>query len=387
VHPLIVSPSGTLRPVLRKVLITLLVLVLLLGAVVVGIGWYFSTLLTAQGEPWQTRDKQVVSVDGDEVTLALDEETRLPGRHALLWDDGLAQLGEQVAVDEDRGTVTFTVENVRGDLAPSVEAAWYAWFYEGTPDDLGLAYEDVAIPSPAGELPAWSLPGDSDTWVIAVHGANGDREEALRALPTLVEAGLPTVVLRYRNDPGVPTDDDLLRLGSAEWQEVEAAMAWARAQGAQRFVLYGWSMGGAIVMQALDRAEGRDLVDAVVLDGPVLDWTATLRLQAQDRGLPTVLADVAAQVTEWRLSMEFDDFDWVARADEIAVPVLAFHGPDDTYVAWEPTRDVAAARPDVVTFVQVDGAGHTRSWNADPAAYADALRQFLETTGVSAASG
>ncbi len=381
------SPSGTLRPVLRKVLITLLVLVLLLGAVVVGIGWYFSTLLTAQGEPWQTRDKQVVSVDGDEVTLALDEETRLPGRHALLWDDGLAQLGEQVAVDEDRGTVTFTVENVRGDLAPSVEAAWYAWFYEGTPDDLGLAYEDVAIPSPAGELPAWSLPGDSDTWVIAVHGANGDREEALRALPTLVEAGLPTVVLRYRNDPGVPTDDDLLRLGSAEWQEVEAAMAWAREQGAQRFVLYGWSMGGAIVMQALDRAEGRDLVDAVVLDGPVLDWTATLRLQAQDRGLPTVLADVAAQVTEWRLSMEFDDFDWVARADEIAVPVLAFHGPDDTYVAWEPTRDVAAARPDVVTFVQVDGAGHTRSWNADPAAYADALRQFLETTGVSAASG
>jgi fermentation-respiration switch protein FrsA (DUF1100 family) len=209
----------------------------------------------------------------------------------------------------------------------------------------------------------------------------------LRALPTLVEAGLPTVVLRYRNDPGVPTDDDLLRLGSAEWQEVEAAMAWAREQGAQRFVLYGWSMGGAIVMQALDRAEGRDLVDAVVLDGPVLDWTATLRLQAQDRGLPTVLADVAAQVTEWRLSMEFDDFDWVARADEIAVPVLAFHGPDDTYVAWEPTRDVAAARPDVVTFVQVDGAGHTRSWNADPAAYADALRQFLETTGVSAASG
>jgi hypothetical protein len=373
--------------VLRKVLITLLVLVLLLGAVVVGIGWYFSTLLTAQGEPWQTRDKQVVSVDGDEVTLALDEETRLPGRHALLWDDGLAQLGEQVAVDEDAGTVTFTVENVRGDLAPSVEAAWYAWFYEGTPDDLGLAYEDVAIPSPAGELPAWSLPGDSDTWVIAVHGANGDREEALRALPTLVEAGLPTVVLRYRNDPGVPTDDDLLRLGSAEWQEVEAAMAWAREQGAQRFVLYGWSMGGAIVMQALDRAEGRDLVDAVVLDGPVLDWTATLRLQAQDRGLPTVLADVAAQVTEWRLSMEFDDFDWVARADEIAVPVLAFHGPDDTYVAWEPTRDVAAARPDVVTFVQVDGAGHTRSWNADPAAYADALQQFLETTGVSAASG
>jgi pimeloyl-ACP methyl ester carboxylesterase len=363
--------------VLRKLLIALLVLLLLAGAALVGAGWYFSTLLTAQGEPWQTRDKQVVAVDGDEVTLALDEETRLPGRHALLWDDGLAQLGEQVAVDEDARTVTFTVENVRGDLAPGVQAAWYAWFYEGTPADLGLAYEDVTIPSPAGDLPAWYLPGESDTWVIAVHGVNGDREEALRALPTLVDEGVPTVVLRYRNDPGVPTDDDLLRLGSAEWQEVEAVMAFARAQGAQRFVLYGWSMGGAIVMQALDRAEGRDLVDAVVLDGPVLDWIDTLHLQAQARGLPTVLADVAAQVTEWRIGIEFDDFDWVERADEIAVPVLAFHGPDDAYVAWEPTRDLAAARPDVVTFVQVDGAGHTRSWNADPPRYAGALTSFL----------
>jgi pimeloyl-ACP methyl ester carboxylesterase len=195
------------------------------------------------------------------------------------------------------------------------------------------------------------------------------------------------VVLRYRNDPGVPTDDDLLRLGSAEWQEVEAAMTWAQEQGAERFVLYGWSMGGAIVMQALDRARDRDRVDAVVLDGPVLDWIDTLHLQAQDRGLPTVLADVAAQVTEWRIGIEFDDFDWVTRADEIDVPVLAFHGPDDTYVAWEPTRDLAAARPDVVTFVQVDGAGHTRSWNADPEGYSEAVQRFLAETVASGSSG
>jgi alpha-beta hydrolase superfamily lysophospholipase len=373
--------------VLGKVLIAVLVFVLLLGAAVVGIGWYFSTALTAQGEPWQTRDKEVVAIDGDEVTLALDEETRLPGRHALLWEDGLAQLGDQVDVDEDAGTVTYAVEDARGELQPGVMAAWYAWFYEGTPSDLGLDYEDVTIPSAAGDLPAWYLPGESDTWAIAVHGANGDREEALRALPTLVQAGLPTVVLRYRNDPVVPTDDDLLRLGSAEWQEVEAAMTWAQEQGAERFVLYGWSMGGAIVMQALDRARDRDRVDAVVLDGPVLDWIDTLHLQAQDRGLPTVLADVAAQVTEWRIGIEFDDFDWVTRADEIDVPVLAFHGPDDTYVAWEPTRDLAAARPDVVTFVQVDGAGHTRSWNADPEGYSEAVQRFLAETVASGSSG
>jgi hypothetical protein len=376
------SCHGTIRCVLRKLLVVLAILGVLAAVAVGAAGWYFSTLLTAESEPWQTRDKQVLAVDGDEVTLALDEETRLPGRHALLWDDGLAQLGDQVSLDDDAGTVTYALGDVRGDLQPGVRAAWYAWFYEGTPAELGLAFDEVSVPSPAGDLPAWYLPGDSDTWVVAVHGVNGDREEALRALPTLAQAGLPTVVVRYRNDEGVPTQDGLLRLGSQEWQEVEAAMTWAQRRGADRFVLVGWSMGGAIVMQALDRAESADRVDAVVLDGPLLDWRDTLRAQAADRGLPSWLADVAAQVTEWRIGIDFDDFDWVARADEIDVPVLAFHGPDDTFVPWGPTHDLAQARPDVVTLVQVDEAGHTRSWNAGPAAYEAELAAFLaDATG------
>jgi alpha-beta hydrolase superfamily lysophospholipase len=376
------SCHGSIHGVLRRTVVALLVIVTVAAVAVAAAGWYFSTLLTAESEPWQTRDKQVVSVEGDEVTLVLDEETRLPGRHALLWDDGLAQLGDQVSMDDDAGTVTYALGDVRGDLQAGLQVAWYAWFYEGAPAGLGLTFDEVIVPSPAGDLPAWYLPGESDTWVVAVHGVNGDREEALRALPTLVRAGLPTVVVRYRNDEGVPTEDGLLRLGSQEWQEVEAAMTWAKRRGADRFVLLGWSMGGAIVMQALDRAESGDLVDAVVLDSPLLDWTHTLHAQAADRGLPSWLADVAAQITEWRIGIEFDDFDWVARADEIGVPVLAFHGPDDTYVPWDPTRDLAAARPDVVTLVQVDEAGHTRSWNADPAAYDAELEAFLaDTTG------
>lgn len=367
-----------MRPVLRKVVVTVTVLVALGALLLAGAGFYFSTLLTAQGEPWSTFDKQVLAVDGTTVVLALDDDTALPGRHALLWDGGLARLGEQRELDSDAGTVSYEVTDVRGQLTPGLEAAWYAWYFDGTPADVGLAYEDVVVPSPAGDLPSWYLPGDGgDTWVVAVHGRDGDREEALRALPTLAEAGLPTLVIRYRNDDGVPTSDGLLRLGDAEWQEVEAAMTWARERGAQRFVLVGWSMGGAVVMQVLDRAAEADRVIGVVLDGPVLDWRATLALQAADRGLPAVLASAAGLATELRLGLDLDDFDWVARADEVDVPVLIFHGPDDGYVAWEPSRDLAAARPDVVTFEQVDGAGHTRSWNADPDRYEQALLAFL----------
>jgi uncharacterized protein len=364
--------------VARKIVLTLLVLTVLAMTAFGAAAWYYSTLLTAEGEPWASLDKQVLAVDDDEMVLRLDRDTALPGRHAVRWDEGLVQLGEQRSLDEDAGTVTYAIsEVVRGQPTAPLQVAWYAWYFDGTPADLGLEHEDVAIDSAAGALPSWYLPGTSNTWVIAVHGRDGDREEALRALPTLVDAGLPVLVIRYRNDTDLPTADGLHRLGDVEWQEVEAAMRWAQDRGAERFVLYGWSLGGAIVMQALDRAEGSDLVDGVVLDGPVLDWRATLDLQATDRGLPTALADVAGRVTELRLGLDLDDFDWVARAGDVDVKILAFHGPDDTYVAWEPTRDLAAARPDLVVFEQVDEAGHTRSWNADPTRYTTAVSGFL----------
>ncbi len=374
-HPVIVPWHDP--AMLRKTLVGLLVVVVLAGVALVGAGYYFSTLLTADGEPWQTRDKAVLAYDGDTVTVALDTETALAGRHGLLWDGGLTQVDAQLQVDEQNEQVTYQVADTSVPVPVPTDAAWYAWYYDGTPADLGLDFSEVSPRSEVGDLPSWYLPGDGDTWVIGIHGHNGDREEALRALPTLAELGLPTVVMRYRNDEGVASPDGLVHLGDTEWRDVDAVMTWAREQGAERFVLYGWSMGGAIAMQALDRAQNRDAVDAVVLDGPVLDWRALLDLQAADRGLPAVLADVGAQITEWRIGIDFDDFDWVARADEIDVPVLVFHGPGDGYVPWEPSRDLAAARPDLVRLEQVDGAGHTRSWNADPERYARVVTQFL----------
>lgn len=111
----------------------------------------------------------------------------------------------------------------------------------------------------------------------------------------------------------------------------------------------------------------------------MISWTTTLDFQATQRGLPTVISSVGGVVTEQRLGIDFDDFDWIGRADELDVPILVFHGPDDLFVPWEPSRDLADLRPDIVTLEQVDRAGHTRSWNTEPRRYERAVTDFVRS--------
>jgi len=368
--------------VVWKIIGWLTVLGVVLAAALAGVGYYFSNLLTTPSDPWSELPKQVVAVDGSTVELPWDADTDLAGRHALLWPDGHALLGEQLDTTGTlgEGTIRYAVEDVtRGELRAGTDTAWYSWRFDGDPSVRGLDFRTVSPRSDVGDLPSWYVPGDGDTWVIVVHGRDGDRPEALRALPALARTGAPTLAIRYRNDPGVPTADNLLRLGDTEWRDVEAAMAWASERGAQRFVLYGFSYGAQVSLQALDRAEGRERIVGLVLDGPVISWTTTLDFQAGLRGLPTLISRVGGLVTEQRLGIDLADFDWIARADEIDVPILIFHGPDDLFVPFEPSRDLAALRPDVVTLEQVDRAGHTRSWNTAPARYERAVTAFVRS--------
>jgi uncharacterized protein len=47
---------------------------------------------------------------------------------------------------------------------------------------------------------------------------------------------------------------------------------------------------------------------------------------------------------------------------------------------------LAAARPDLVTLERFGGDGHVQSWNADPARYERAVRDFLGRVAPAAAA-
>jgi len=256
--------------------------------------------------------------------------------------------------------------------------------YTGTPAQaLGLPFTDVEIPGQLGPMPAWLIPARGSTWAIVAHGLGGDRDSDLFVAPPLHRAGLPTLLITYRQDTGAPrSPDGLHHMGLTEWRDLQAAARYALAHGARRLVLFGASMGGAIVTQFLERSPLARRVAAVVLDAPALDWKAILSFNATRMGLPAFLA----LPVEWALDVRIDP-DW-GRLDALAhpasfhLPILLFHGTADTLVPLSTSTAFARELPSWVTYYRVPHAGHVESWNVDPALYDQRVGAFLAAHGL-----
>ncbi|MFD3802434.1 alpha/beta hydrolase family protein [Streptomyces sp. NPDC058611] len=266
-----------------------------------------------------------------------------------------------------------------GSLDPGTRVTLTPQVHLGNPRTaLGFDHADVDIPGELGALPAWFVPADRDTWVIAVHGLGSSREHPMVVMPFLHRHQVPVLDLAYRGDLGAPAPPDGLgHLGESEWRDLDAAIRYALRHGARHVILYGWSTGAAMALRAAERSALADRISGLVLDSPVLDWHATLRALAAARRTPAAVLPLAVRAAESRAGLSAARLPPGADPGALRVPVLVFHGPADTLAPWEPSRRLAAARPDLVTLHTVAGAGHGAMWNADPAGYEEVLRRFL----------
>jgi len=380
-------------------------------------------------------DIEILGIQGDSVTLPLNSETGQPGRYGLWFNGGRghARLGEVLDTDLDSGRVRRMLEGVDfGDLGVG-PARWNQYYFAGTPQQaLGLPSREVEIESEIGRLAAWEVLADPQTaavpgvsgvsglsavpgvsadaeglavpgvsadaegggtgsssgrWAILVHGRGAERGECLRAVPVLHELGFTALIPLYRNDLGAPSSPDgRYSLGLSEWRDCEAALAYAVDAGASEIVLVGWSMGGAIILQTLDRSPLQDRVTAVVLDAPVIDWGDVLRHHGALHKIPGAIGSLSRTLIghPWarRLVGVHEPIDvaltnWENRAGELKHRTLLIHSLDDEFVPVGPSVALAAKRPDLVRFEPWQTALHTKEWNTDPERWDAAVREFL----------
>jgi alpha-beta hydrolase superfamily lysophospholipase len=362
------------------------------GAVAVGVGWYYadeieSAALTVVHAP-PAPDMKVLAFGDVTVTLGVTDRMDVtygdwwrPGTWGLQWEGGYAQVTTVLSRDDDRSVVR-ELTPVSGQLAVGEDVLLDRKAFDGDPlTARHLPFEEVTFPSELGPLGAWRLSGSRSTWAIYVHGHRATRISSLRVLPTLVNAGLPTLVIQYRNDDGVaPSASGHYDFGLSEWRDLEAAVRYALGEGASDVVLIGPSMGGGIIVNFLYRSALAEKVRAAILEAPMLDFGAVIDFGAERRNLPPLLTWLGKTVAAWRFGIDWKALDYVATADRLHVPILLFHGDADRTVPIRTSDALAAARPDIVTYVRLKDVTHAAAWNSDPAAYKRAVSDFLKRT-------
>ncbi len=363
----------------------------------VGGGWYFGIVLRADALDGEQRraellspelDLTVAAMGGDTVTIRLPDDPGAlltEGVWGIQWSDGYGQAS--AIVSHGDGSVVREFRHLSGtELTAGSPIRFDERAYRGDPQiAFDLEFSEVAYEGELGAYSAWFVDGDRDTWVILVHGIGMTRENGLPLLPTLRREGYPTHMISFRNDPGAPEDPSgMLRYGATEWKDLEAAARYALDEGAADLILVGYSMGGGIVVNFLYESPLAEAVRAVVLDAPMLNFGRTVDHRAGQENLPLLglgvprsLTTVAKWLAGWRFDLDWAALDYLARADELSVPILLLHGTEDTVVPIETSDELAEARPDLVTYVRIEGADHMQTWNVDPERYEAEVSSFL----------
>ncbi len=371
------------------------------GVAVLRVGWHFAdALVWAPAVRRRIPRTRVLEVQGDQetpdpdvrpdadptsFTLTRNSGTTRAGVLGLEWDDPVgvryfAQLGP--VLEQTRRTVTRAVQWQEAAL-PAGQEVRPSTVGLGTPASRGLKYQDVLVPAEHGPMPAWLVPGGPDgeaagtDWVIVTHGYKGLRQDALRILPTFARLGISSLTITYRNAHGAPrTRQGVYRLSAEEWEDLEAAVHYARMHGARRLLLMGFSMGGGITLAFLRYSALAPLIGGVILDSPPLEWRTLIRHYARRyRLLP--FAGMVEWLTTFKSGQDFDAIDHHSVMERFTTPMLLFHGSADRTVPVAHVERLAHARPDIVDYHRVEGAEHVRPWNIDPEVYEATLTRFV----------
>lgn len=250
------------------------------------------------------------------------------------------------------------------------------------PGRHGLSYEAISFASllDGAPLSGWHMPSPNPTGraIVIAPGIDNNRLEngiTLRLAPALLAAGFDVLAFDLRGEGesgGAP-----ITFGAREQWDVLGAVKEAKARGAGRVGVLGFSLGAASAILAAARSVE---IDALVADSGFFDLEEMLTREMEGRyQLPGPLAAYA--LLDYRLLSGTDPSDvqpGLVIGDIAPRPILLIHGTaDETFPTSDSERLLAAAGGSAAQLWLVPGAGHTQSYFADPVEYGRRVIDFF----------
>ncbi len=249
-----------------------------------------------------------------------------------------------------------------------------------SPADLELPHELRPWTGP-DEVPqeAWQIPpapGSSPKGtVILWHGYAAACDQLLETASRLHQDGWTTVLanLGGSGDGGW----DRTSLGLREAESVALLARELHEETGEEPALYGFSMGGAAILEAL--ARHRTPARGAVVEATFARLRTTVQRRFRLMGLPG--SPGAELLLFWGgVQAGFDPFDHnpEERAAEVGVPVMVVQGADDARVSPQDAHAIHDALPAGSALLLLDGVGHEQAAQVAPKRWDDAVLPWLD---------
>ncbi len=227
-----------------------------------------------------------------------------------------------------------------------------------TPEDRGLAYEDVFLHTDDGlRLHGWFIPAeDSRGSVLFFHGNAGNISGRLESITVFNNLGLDVMIFDYRGygrSEGKPTEQGTYKDAIVAWRYLTEV----QDKNPQRIILFGRSLGGGVASW---------LASEVNAGALVLESTFTSA------------ADLAAEIypfipVRWLLHIRYPAIDYLKKID---MPVLIAHSKGDDVIPYHHGEKLFEAAGEPKYWMEMRG-GHNDGFIQTAQHYIDSWDRFI----------
>ena len=248
-------------------------------------------------------------------------------------------------------------------------------FYE--PKQFSLEYKDVYFKSKDGTLlHGWFFPSAATTenlgTIIQFHGNAENISTHFMSLAWIIEEGYNLFIFDYRGygrSQGSPSHAGVNKDALAA---LEHAIKISRNQNS-KLIAYGQSIGGAILLRALNDLEDKSHIDAVVIDSSFSSYQEIAREKLSISCLTWPFQPLAYLL----MSDKFAPEEVIEKISP--TPLLVIHGDNDRIIPIRHGKKIFDLAGEPKWFWQVKGGRHINAMAIEKGVYRKRLLNFFST--------
>ncbi len=228
-----------------------------------------------------------------------------------------------------------------------------------TPEDFGIAYQAVSIPTLSNKkLFGWLLnANNSKETIIILHGWGGNAELMMPIAKPFYDAGMNVLLIDSRGHGR--SDSDTFSSLPRFAEDLGQSINWLKENhpnSSQKIALLGHSVGaGAVLLEASRRSD----IDAVISISAFAHPEWMMKRFLGGLHLPKFLISIILKYVEWIIGLQFASFAPLSTVCNIDAPILITHGKDDTTIPIEDAHAIIKHCPKPhITLFEVEDAGH-----------------------------